>query len=51
MQVKEVGSKLNATVIMVDTEDTKAAMESRDKYIFKAMNETYRRPSVSCKKF
>lgn len=43
-QVKEVGTKLGATVIMVDTEDTGAAMEIRDKCIFKAMNESYRRP-------
>lgn len=45
-KVKEVGAKLNATVIMVDAGDASAAMDTRDKYVFKAMNETYRRPSV-----
>lgn len=41
-----MGAKLHATVIMVDSEDTSSAMALRDKCVFKAMNENYRRPSV-----
>eukprot|EP01127_Copromyxa_protea_P018310 TRINITY_DN5731_c0_g1_i1.p1 TRINITY_DN5731_c0_g1~~TRINITY_DN5731_c0_g1_i1.p1 ORF type:complete len:467 (-),score=59.42 TRINITY_DN5731_c0_g1_i1:133-1533(-) len=41
---KEVGTKLNATVIMVNSENTNSAIELRDKSVFKSMAENPRPP-------
>jgi len=43
-EVKDVGAKIGATVIMVDTDDTNLVMELRNKCVFKAISERYSSP-------